>query len=542
MGLRFASQARWGVVVLVLAVVCTALALAPEALGAGRVYWGNGSGSNPISFANLDGSGGGNLTTTGANPEAPWGVTIDAAAGEIYWVNNDNNNGQTDGVSFANLDGSGGGTLSTPGVTGANPEGVAADPAAGKIYWANPTTGTIAYANLSGSGGGTLNIGSATVDTPDGVAIDPAEGRIYWTNQQGPTAVSFANLDGSGGGNLNTTGATASSPEGVAIDTATGKLYWANNGSKTVPVSFANLDGSGGGNLTVTGATPNGAFGVAIDPVAGRIYWVNEESDALPISFANLDGSGGGNLTTTGATPSLPGWPSLLEPPSGTGAPVISGGSTASSTLSCSEGAWAPDLVESFLYRAPRSFSYSWSLNGTPIGGATSSTITGSSAGSYACQVTATNQAGSATQGSAAFTVSPPPPPTGPGTLTILSEKATSNGVDVTLACGGAATQTCTGNVTVTTTEKLRGSTVIAVTATSKHRKRVVTLARRSYSLAGGKSITLKLKLKRKGKALVKRFGKLPVIVKITQVNSAGQRVTISRRKFTIKAKKHKHR
>ena len=545
MELRFGSQARWCVALVVLAVVCVGLALAPVAFGAGLIYWGNVSGSNPISFASLDGSGGGNLTTSGAIPEAPWGVTMDAAAGRIYWVNNDNNIGQTDGVSFANLDGSGGGTLNTPGVTGANPEGVAVDPAAGKIYWANFTTDAIAYANLNGSGGGTLNTGSATVDGPDGVAIDPSAGRIYWTNEQSSTtAVSFANLDGSGGGDLKTTGATVSSPEGVAIDTATGKVYWANNGSNTAPISFANLDDSGGGgNLAVTGATPDEAFGVAIDPAAGRIYWVNEGSDTIPVSFANLDGSGGANLTTTGATASIPGWPSLLEPPSGTSAPVIGGGSAASSTLSCSEGAWASDLVESFLYRAPHTFAYSWSLNGTLISGATSSTITAISAGSYACQVTATNQAGSATQASAAHTVSPPSPPlpTGPGTLTISGEKATSNGVDVTVACGGAASQSCSGNVTVTTIETLHGSTVIAVTAIAKHRKRVVTVARGSYSLAGGKSITLKLKLNSKGRALLKRFGKLPVIVKISQANSAGQQVAISHRKLTIKAKKHKH-
>jgi hypothetical protein len=111
----------------------------------------------------------------------------------------------------------------------------------------------------------------------------------------------------------------------------------------------------------------------------------------------------------------------------------------------------------------------------------------------------------------------------------------------MTVACVGAATQSCSGNVAVTTAETLHGSTVIAVTATAKHRKRVVTVARGSYRLAGGKSIMLKLKLESKGKALLKRFGKLPVIVTITQANSAGQQVTISRGKLTMKAKKHKH-
>jgi hypothetical protein len=134
-----------------------------------------------------------------------------------------------------------------------------------------------------------------------------------------------------------------------------------------------------------------------------------------------------------------------------------------------------------------------------------------------------------------------PLPPTGPGKLTISGEKGTSNRVDVTVACGGAATQSCSGDVTVTTIETVHGSTVIAVTATAKHRKRVVTVARGSYSLAGGKSITLKLKLNSKGRALLKRFGNLPVIVKITQANSAGQQVAISHRELRIKAKKHKH-
>jgi hypothetical protein len=40
------------------------------------------------------------------------------------------------------------------------------------------------------------------------------------------------------------------------------------------------------------------------------------------------------------------------------------------------------------------SFSHSWSRNGTRISGATTNSITASRAGSYACTVTAKNQAG----------------------------------------------------------------------------------------------------------------------------------------------------
>src|SRR5690348_5485219 len=80
------------------------LASAPAALGADRVYWGNGD-NNTISYANLDGSGGGGeLNLAGATPSGPRGVAIDTAAGRIYWANQGNNT-----ISYANLDGSGGG-------------------------------------------------------------------------------------------------------------------------------------------------------------------------------------------------------------------------------------------------------------------------------------------------------------------------------------------------------------------------------------------------------------------------------------------------
>jgi DNA-binding beta-propeller fold protein YncE len=385
-----------------------ALVAAAPAFGADQVYWGNVLGS-PISFANLDGSGGGNLNTTGATADEPWGVTINSAAGRIYWANNASNSTP---ISYANLDGSGGGNLNTTGATASAVEGVAIDPAAGRIYWANATAGSISYANLDGSGGGDLNTTGATASTPDGVVIDPAVGRIYWANYgSNSTPISYANLDGSGGGDLNTTGATASGAEGVAIDATTGRIYWANNNNNSTPISYANLDGSGGGNLPVAGATPNQAFGVAIDPTAGRIYWVNEGSNSTPISYANLDGSGGGNLATTGATADTPGFPVLLEAPSATAAPIITGDSTTGSTLSCSQGTWAPDLLEAFLYRAPGSLAYSWSLNGNLISGATSSSITTSDAGQYECRATATNFAGSTAQSSQAFTVSAPPTP-----------------------------------------------------------------------------------------------------------------------------------
>lgn len=227
-----------------------------------RIYWANHN-ANTISFANLSGGGAGTLNTSPATTTVnhPFGVAIDPINGRLYWAN-DNEFGGPGGISFANLDGSGGGgNLFTGSATVADPIGIMIDPSAGKVYWANWNAGTamagkISFAFLDGSGGGDLATVGATVTAPEGVAIDPATNRIYWANQFG-NQISFANLNGIGGGNVTTTAGTVDDPSGVAIDVAAGRIYWANQGDGTI--AFANLDGSGGGHLNITGSPSSNA-------------------------------------------------------------------------------------------------------------------------------------------------------------------------------------------------------------------------------------------------------------------------------------------
>jgi hypothetical protein len=145
---------------------------------------------------------------------------------------------------------------------------------------------------------------------------------------------------------------------------------------------------------------------------ADRVYWANASNST--ISFARLDGSGGGGqLALTGATPSTPTFPALLEAPGGAGAPAITGASAVGSVLACSPGAWAGDLLGSFLYRAPQSFAFQWSVGGADIAGATASSYTAIAAGDYSCRVSASNEAGSAAQTSAPHRVDAAALPTG---------------------------------------------------------------------------------------------------------------------------------
>src|SRR5215212_11702520 len=130
-------------------------------------------------------------------------VIAPAAFGKdtIYWGNFDNST-----ISFANLDGSGGGgQLNTTGATLAKPDGLALDPPTGTLFWANFTGTTLGYASLTGSGGGTLNTSGVMAAVPNGPATLPGARKIYWANN-GNNSIAFANIGGGGGGLLNTAG------------------------------------------------------------------------------------------------------------------------------------------------------------------------------------------------------------------------------------------------------------------------------------------------------------------------------------------------
>jgi DNA-binding beta-propeller fold protein YncE len=377
------------------AVFATLLALVlPASASAGdSIFWGNES-SGTIQVGNLDGSGSPSSPRSGEG--GPCGVALDPAAGKIYWANF--NGGE---IQVANLDGSGPVTTLIGGQD--NPCGVTVDPATDRIYWAEfceipgTTCGTIRGADLADVPGTaeTLVPGEAG---PSGVALDLAAGKIYWTNQSPagtpPGSVRRANLDGS---SPETVVGNQANPLGVAINA--GKIYWTNLGSGAVRAAdLADVAGT----TTTLFSGENGPGGVAVGPTAGKIYWVTFFGGAVRVG--NLDGTG--IASTLGASfggQSNPLLPALLHRPVGTGVPVISSG--AGGELTCSQGTWAPDLLGAFLYRAPANFTYQWTKNGTTPVGTDSPAFEPTEAGDYTCTVTATNQAGEASQTSAAFNV-----------------------------------------------------------------------------------------------------------------------------------------
>lgn len=485
---------------------------AAPADGRDRVYWGN-YGNETISFANLDGSGGGGqLSRIGTGSGAPRGLALDPAGGRLLWVNEGGPK-----VSFARLDGSGGADLNVTGATPTgSPSGATIDPTTGRLYWA--IADRISFAKLDGSGGGDLATSGGTFSGAGGVAIDPATATIYWANFGATEGIAFARLDGSGGGNLNTTGATVDVPEGVAIDPVARVIYWANQGS-TARISFARLDGTGGGDVVTTGATVSGPIGVAVDPEAGRVYWGNFGGNT--ISFANLDGSGGGDLNTTGATLDSPIYPVLLKAPRAAGAPTVSGGPGIGSVLSCSSGSWAPDLQPAALYRAPSSFAFRWSVGGAEIAGATDSSYTALAPGDYRCTVTASNAAGGTEQTSAPYTVGATRPAFGARTL--VSMRLAANRIP---ARGPLRVRVANRNG-FAITGLLAGRTVNRVTVAVKRRVR---LGRKRFSVRAGSGETVRLRLPRTLRREFRRTGVLRLGLVAQVTDPAGTTRTVKKR------------
>ena len=350
--------------------------LASASLASDSIYWTSYQSAGGLRIGGLDGSAAQNLFTAQSSPE---GVAIDPSAGKIYWA--DTTAGT---IRVANLDGSGVHDLYSGE---SQPSGVAIDPATGKIYWANAVSGTgvIRVGNLDGSGVADLFSGESY---PVGVVIDPAAGKIYWGSYD-TFKIRVGNLDGTGARDLFT---GENYPTGLVIDPAAGRLYWTNEFAGTIRVG--NLDGTGARNL-FTGE--GGVGGLALDPGTGTLYWSDYQHGT--IRMGNADGTGTPQTLFTGETD--PWFVALLRSPAGTSAPQVSGGGTPGSPLSCSQGSWAGDVLSMFFYRAPRTFAYQWSVNGAVITGATGISYTPTVPGTYSCQVTATNQAGSTTQPSA---------------------------------------------------------------------------------------------------------------------------------------------
>jgi hypothetical protein len=281
--------------------------------------------------------------------------------------------------------------------------------------------------------------------------------------------------------------------------------------------------------------------GVAIDPTSGTVYWTNG-TGAARVSFARADGMSSGNLVMGAPNGSSAGAPALLFSPRPSVSPLVSGGSVAGSVLSCTQGSWAPDFVASFLYQAPQSFAYQWSRDGTDIPGATESTVTAGSAGSYRCRVTARDHGGATDQTSQAHGVlaaaggGPGPGPGGGNVPPAFgaSTRVTLTPPSILIPARGAV------GVRVTNADSFAISVTLAGQSTQRvaGHKRVIKLAPRRVRLGAGAKATIKLTLPASLKRLLARQRKLSLALSATIIDPAGHR-RIVKKTIAVRLRPH---
>lgn len=517
-------------VLAVLAGLLVTLALAPAARAQDRVYWTEvGGTANGLSFAALDGSGGGSLAFSVPKTFAFGGLTVDTAGGRFYWSAEN----KIESIAF---DGSAQRDFDSGGVATTVSRSLTIDPEGRRLIWTRESSSArIEIARLDGSGGGPLTAPAMTIPFSYAAIFDPPSKRVYFTTPDSgsKSPLTFAAIDGSG---LGAVPLENKAPEGgLAIDHANGRIYWFAEGM----LRSANLDGSDPGAVPTGLATIAEPQGLAIDEAAGTIYWGNRKAHAL--SFARLDGSGGGQVNIAGALPGNPIDLVLLVAPRSLAAPVVGGTAAVGSTLTCSAGAWAPDHPEAALFDAATSLAYKWTRDGAPIAGATGQTLTVPAAGSsYGCEVTAKNVAGSTTVASAPLAVPAPPAPRPPGF-------SAATAVTVTLARGPVRR----GMVTVTI-ENFNPFAVggeLTASPTAKNLPRGAKIATRSFSVGATATATATLRLPGALRKLLEASGKLKLKLTAKVADPLGTRrevaslaVATVNHARPLKPKANKHR
>ena len=371
-------------------VVALLLTGAASARASELVYWDNPQ-LDTIGVVNVDGSGAALLNTAGAGIDAPEGLSLDPIANRLYVASS---GAAGDGrISYVDLDGSGGGNLplapEVPPVK--DPRGVVVDPAGRIAYWLNDTEAgpeTISWAALDGSRGGDLPLGGEPLVNAIRLTVDPVAGLLYWGNSDG--SFHFAPLVDRPGtaGALGAKSSAGTPIAGLLLDRM-GRIFWTRAGTSAV---FATAVFGGPTETVNVGSAPiDEPRGIAFDPNLERLYWGNsgKEEASGAIGYWGF-ATGMGGITPAGVAVDRPQDPLVIKSPT-ISAPQLA---LVEGRLQCSAGGYAPDYFSAFFYQAPRLFSVAWTLNGTAIQGAGEATYAPTTGGSYACVVSAGNQAG----------------------------------------------------------------------------------------------------------------------------------------------------
>ena len=240
----------------------------------------------------------------------PDGLTVDAAAGHLYWTNMGNLKANDGSILRSDLDGKHMTTIIPPGGT-FTPKQIQIDKVNCKLYWSDREGMRVMRANLDGSSIETL-VDTSEGDArpgPDarkwcvGIALDVAEGKLYWTQKGGDNSgegrIFRANVDIPPGQtaarreDIELLYENLPEPIDLELDSRNRMIYWTDRGDpprgNTVNCAPINPVSPGVRNEPAILFTHlMEGIGLALDRKGGRMFITDF---AGSVYSANLDGS-----------------------------------------------------------------------------------------------------------------------------------------------------------------------------------------------------------------------------------------------------------
>jgi hypothetical protein len=369
--------------------------------------WVLGTSTSPTTIA----------TTIGGSNFALTGLCVDAAMGKVFWAGQKAGNLLYVRVAEDDLTSQSGVEIWTDANLTAR--GLSCDTSTSTLVWsANGGTPGIysgSYAGLPTFAGTLANIAGST---PAGaIGLTTTNGVVYYATDTLNDSIQSAPL---AGGSATQIANAQTQAQGVALDLTGTSVTWGGWMSNTS--IFSRLATGSGATTTITTDATELAGNATLSE--GRTIWgQGPYNGTIPSCSPNHTPAGTGcdMHISGGTTIDLPGtttdvssiW--IVDSPTETTAPSITGTATPGQTFTCNDASWAADLPGSRLSRRPTAArSYQWYFNGADVGtDAPTYTAPSGQYGVVGCELQVGNAAGDTTSSRATMAI-----PTDPGAPT----------------------------------------------------------------------------------------------------------------------------
>ena len=313
------------------------------------------------------------------------GLAIDTVHNSLFWATQDGSDAKIRTAQFGSES-----TYTLYSYPGGYPLGLSYD-TANDVLGVPVQAGATSTFVLGNSEGATSGVTISSVANIRGVT--GISGEIY-----GLSGTSFYRWSTATGAGMKVEAGAGTQAWSSIIDEMNGKAYYAINYETTPTIMKANQTGAGSPSSYLS--TPYGVVAMAMKG-DGSLVWVNGQragysppADDSSINVVDpTDSTRSSVYTPTSAIKATSIW--LVESPSTSIDPSVSGGGFVGNEYTCDDAVWEGDLPGQRLSRAPQLIKQvQWYMDGVAISGATGWSYIPESGGELKCAVTATNLAG----------------------------------------------------------------------------------------------------------------------------------------------------